>query len=128
MAARDFNAPNTVILAAPAGTSPTVSGSAPAGQVEIVRRDPNSVTLQAHLARPGYIVLLDRYDPNWRATLDGRPAPVLRANQIFRAVYAGAGSHQLRFDYRQRGLRPGLIISLVTFATLIMLGISRVEI
>ena len=133
LASPDFDALNTVILADTTGTSPAVepgfsparaglkpgstaavSGSAPAGQVEIVHRDPNSVTLQAQLARPAYVVLLDRYDPNWKATLDGHPAPVLRANQIFRAVYAGAGLHEIRFDYRQRGFRLGIIISLAT--------------
>jgi hypothetical protein len=121
LASRDFDARNTVILAVTAGSSPAVSGSTPAGQVEIVHRDPNSVTLRAQLARPAYVVLLDRYDPNWQATLDGHAVPVLRANQIFRAVYAGAGQHQIRFDYRQRGLRRGLIISLVTLVALIVL-------
>ena len=145
LASPDFDALNTVILAATAGSSPdvapafgrtrdaglkpgataAVSGSAPAGQVEIVHRDPNSVTLRAQLARPAYVVLLDRYDPNWQATLDGRPAPVLRANQIFRAVYAGAGLHEIRFDYRQRGFRLGVIISLLTAATLAVLYFKR---
>jgi hypothetical protein len=58
LATPDFDALNTVILAAPAGSSPAVRGSAPAGQVEIVHRDPNSVTLRAQLARPAYVVLL----------------------------------------------------------------------
>lgn len=124
LASPDFDALHTVILAAPAGSSPSVSGADPAGQVETVRRDPNSVTLRAQLARPAYVVLLDRYDPNWQATLDGRSAPVLRANQIFRAVYAGAGQHEIRFDYHQRGLRRGLVISLVTLVALIGLYIK----
>lgn len=97
---------------------PVASGSPPAGEVEIVHRDPDSVTLRAQLSRPGYVVLLDRYDPNWQATLDGHPAPVLRANQIFRAVYAEAGSHEIRYDYRQRGLFLGLVISLAAFLAL----------
>jgi hypothetical protein len=146
LAAPDFDALNTVILAAAAGSSPdvapafrpargdaglkpgataAVSSSVPAGQVEILHRDPNSVTLRAQLARPGYVVLLDRYDPNWQATLDGRPAPVLRANQIFRAVYAGAGLHEIRFDYHQHGFRLGIIISLLTLATLAGLYFKR---
>jgi hypothetical protein len=137
LAAPDFDALNTVILAATAGSSPAVGArhgvpvpeadSPAAGQVEIVHRDPNSVTLRAQLARPAYVVLLDRYDPNWQATVDGRPAPVLRANQIFRAVYAGAGLHEIRFDYRQRGFRLGMIISLLTAATLAVLygGLSE---
>jgi hypothetical protein len=138
LAEPDFDALNTVILAATAGSSPTVgarhgvplpvagsspavSGSAPAGHVEIVRRDPDSVTLRAELARPAYIVLLERYDPDWQATLDGRPAEVFRANQIFRAVYADAGLHEIRFNYRQRGLRLGVIVSLLTLAALAVL-------
>jgi hypothetical protein len=121
LASPDFDALNTVILAAAAGSSPAVSGSTPAGQVAIVHRDPNSVTLQARLARPAYVILLERYDPNWQATVDGRPAPVLRVNQFFRAVYAGAGFHEIRFDYRQHGLRSGAIISLLTLATLVAL-------
>ncbi len=177
LASLDFDALNTVILAAPPGTvaqgslsSPAVfpprrgfgttdkgeitpapartgsapveepqgrkagpalpadNGSAPAGQVKIVHREPNSVILRAQLARPGYVVLLDRYDPNWQATLDGRPARVLRANQIFRAVYAGPGQHEIRFDYHQHGLRSGLIISLLTLATLIVLSFINVEV
>jgi uncharacterized membrane protein YfhO len=86
--------------------------------VEITQRDPNSVTLRAELSRPAYVVLLDRYDPSWQATIDGRPTTVLRANQIFRAVYAEAGRHEIRFDYRQRGLRTGLIVSLIALAVL----------
>ncbi len=93
-----------------------------------MHREPNSITIRAQLARPGYVLLLDRYDPNWQATLDGRPAPVLRANQIFRAVYAEAGAHEIRFAYRQRGLRPGLIISLLTVAGLLVLSLINVEI
>jgi len=125
LASPDFDALNTVILAASAGSSPAMSGSAPAGQVEIVHRDPNSVTLRAQLARPAYVALLDRYDPNWQATLDGLPAPMLRANQIFRAVYAGAGLHEIRFDYRQRGFRLGVIISFLTLGTLALLYFKR---
>ena len=134
LASRDFDALNTVILAARAGASP-VGGSSPAapplaggasapGHVEIVHRDPDSVTLRAELARPAYIVLLDRYDPSWEATLDGRPVAVLRANQIFRAVYAGAGAHEVRFEYHQRGLRLGVMISLLTLAALAILYFS----
>ena len=136
----DFDALHTVILAAPAGSSPAVkpglspvpgdsgpqpgapaaaSPDASAGQVEIVHRDPNSVTLRAQLEHPAYVVLLDRYDPNWQAAVDGHPAPVIRANQIFRAVYVEAGQHEIRFDYRQRGLRLGVVVSLLTLVMLV---------
>ncbi|MGD0006985.1 MAG: hypothetical protein ABSE93_00360 [Terriglobia bacterium] len=114
MASPDFDALENVILAADPGTSPAVQGSGPAGRVEVTERQPNRVTLTAHLSRPGYVVLLDRYDSNWHAELDGRKAEVLRANQLFRTVYTPAGAHTLCFYYHQSGLLPGAVISALT--------------
>ena len=119
LALPEFDSTDTVIIAASSGSSPSVSGSGPAGQVEITHRGPDSVTMRAQLDRPGYIVLLDRFDPNWHAILDGRPVPVLRVNQLFRAVYADAGQHQLRYVYRQSGLLPGLVCSLCALVALV---------
>jgi uncharacterized membrane protein YfhO len=90
--------------------------------VEITERQPNKVTLKANLSRPGYVVLLERYDSDWHAELDGREVPVLRANQLFRAVYTPAGRHALGFYYHQSGLLPGAIISVLTLMLLAGLG------
>ena len=107
------------------GASPAVHGSGSAGQVEIAERQPNKVTLEADLPRPGYVVLLDRYDPNWHATIDGREAPVLRANQLFRAVYAEPGKHVVVFHYRQRGLLAGMVITGITIVVLLWLYVRN---
>jgi hypothetical protein len=119
MASPDFDALENVILAADAGASPAVQGSGPAGRVEVTERQPNRVTMTAHLSRPGYVVLLDRYDSNWHAELDGREVPVLRANQLFRAVYAEPGQHVIAFYYRQQGLLVGMLISALTLVALL---------
>ena len=119
MASPDFDALENVILAADPGTSPDVQGSSPAGGVEITERQPNRVTLTAHLSRPGYAVLLDRYDSNWHARIDDREVPVLRANQLFRAVYAEPGQHVILFYYRQQGLLVGMFISALTLVALL---------
>jgi len=44
---------------------------------------------------------------------------VLRANQIFRAVYAEPGPHVIAFYYRQQGLLAGLLISALTLVALL---------
>jgi hypothetical protein len=118
MASPDFDALGNVMLAADPGASPAVQGSGPAGRVEVTERHLNTVVLHADIFRPAYVVLLDRYDSNWHAELDGREAQVLRANQLFRAVYTPAGAHTLRFYYHQSGLLPGAIISALTCALL----------
>ena len=118
LASQDFDAVGTVILAADPGDSPAVQGSGPAGRVEVTERQPNAVTLRADLSRPGYVVLLDRFDSNWHARIDGREVPVLRANQLFRAVYADPGQHVILFYFRQRGLLAGMLITGITLLVL----------
>jgi len=121
MARPDFDAQGSVILAAEPGDSPAVRGSGPAGRVEITSRQPSTVTLEADLTQPGYVVLLDRYDSNWHASIDGREVPVLRANQLFRAVYVEPDRHVILFYFRQRGLLAGILISSLTLV--IILGV-----
>jgi len=45
---------------------------------------------------------------------------VWRANHLFRAVRAPAGQHEVRFVYRQRGLRVGIILSGAIFGLLVI--------
>ena len=121
MASPNFDALDNVILAADSGASPAVQGSGPSGQVDITEHQPNRVTLKAELSRPGYVVLLDRYDSNWQARIDGREVPVLRANQLFRAVYAAPGRHVIIFYYHQQGLLAGMFITCITIVALFWL-------
>ena len=121
IASPQFDAAEKVILAADPGAAPAVHGSGSAGSVEILDHQPNRVTLKAELSRPGYVVLLDRYEPNWRASIDGREVPVLRANQLFRAVYAAPGRHVIAYYYRQDGLLAGMLITCITAVGLLCL-------
>ncbi|MGD9498378.1 MAG: hypothetical protein AB7Y46_18945 [Armatimonadota bacterium] len=49
---------------------------------------------------PRVLVLADAWYPGWRASLDGRPVPLLRANFAFRGVVVPAGAHTVEFDFR----------------------------
>jgi hypothetical protein len=69
---------------------------------------------------PGLAVLADTRSPGWYATLDGAPAPILRANIVQRAVLipgsASPAVHTLRFLYRPEDFLFGLYVSLLTLA------------
>jgi hypothetical protein len=125
MASPEFDASQNVILAADPGDSPPVHGSGTAGRVEVTERRPNTVTLRADLSRPGYVVLLDRFDSNWHARIDGREVTVLRANQLFRAVYAEPGQHVIFFYYRQQGLLVGMFISAFALVALMWVYLRK---
>ena len=93
--------------------------------VAIVKYLPNSVTLEASLTRPGYVVLLDRYDPNFHATVDGNEVPIHRANQLFRAVPVGPGEHTIRYFYRPEGFVSGAVLSLASLLVLLACAVKR---
>lgn len=110
----DFDPLRQIILPRESVQTPQHDSPGSPGQLELVSRQPNETILRAHFSRPGYAALLDRFDANWHATVDGQEVPVLQANQLFRAVHVEAGTHHIRFFYRQRGLTAGLVISLLT--------------
>jgi hypothetical protein len=59
----------------------------------------------------GYLVSRASFARGWRAFVDGRPAPVLRANGKNKAVAVPAGSHEVVLRYESPGLRGGVIVT-----------------
>jgi hypothetical protein len=48
---------------------------------------------------PSVLLLNDKFDPNWRVTVDGKPAELLRCNFIMRGVYLTSGAHTVEFEF-----------------------------
>jgi hypothetical protein len=94
------------------------------GQAVITRLGTDRVALDASLSSPGYVVLVDAYDPGWRAWVDGRETPLLRANVAFRAVAVGAGRHSVEMRYRPRALLVGLALTALTGLILLAAGVA----
>ena len=45
------------------------------------------------------MVLNDVWHPWWQASVDGKPAEILKANVLFRAVVVPPGRHVVRFTF-----------------------------
>jgi len=94
---------------------PSTAPASPPGTSRVTELQADRVRLHASLSTPGYVVLVDTYDPGWRAWIDGGPeAPVLRANGSFRAVALTAGEHDVEMVYRPRSVLLGFALSAVT--------------
>ncbi len=76
--------------------------------------NPNRVLIQTEAEHPGWVLLADVWYPGWEARVDGAPAPVLRADYLFRAVEVPAGAHTVEFRYRPLSFWAGAAISLLT--------------
>ena len=97
----------------------------PAGQnaggvahVEYSRPSSDVIEVVANGPEPGFVHVLESFDPGWTATVDGRAAPVLPANGFEMAVPVGAGSHAVRFRYETPGRGTGVWLSLASLLAL----------
>ena len=84
------------------------------------------VRLFAESESPALLVLLDRWYPGWKVTVNGAEATILRANGAFRAVEIPAGESDVEFRYAPSSVRIGGAISGLGLAAFIFLiGFSR---
>jgi hypothetical protein len=106
----------TAVVAAPVPLDP-----GPAGSVSVEHDRPGrfKTTIEA----PGRRLLVwnEAFHPGWVATIDGRAAPVLRANLDFQGVAVPAGRHRVALRFQPRSFRAGAIVSAVS---LILLGLA----
>jgi hypothetical protein len=74
----------------------------------------NDVAITVDTPGPGLVRLADLWYPDWVATVDGRPARILKADYLLRAVAVPAGRHRVEFHYRSKAVRHGLVLSIVS--------------
>lgn len=99
MTRKSFDPAKTVLLAEPLGVAPPTN-AAP-GTVEFVSYEPKRIVLKAKATAPSVLLLNDKYDPNWKVTIDGQPAPLLRCNYLVRGVaLPAAGEHTIEFSFK----------------------------
>ncbi len=113
LAAGDVDLRHTALLDRKPAIEPAPGDSA---QVTVVKRSDRELSLAVELDRPGIVVVSEIYYPDWKATVDGAPAEVLRANHVLRAVALGAGRHEIAFRYDASLLSRSAAVSVTAFA------------
>ncbi len=71
-------------------------------------------------SRRATVVLSASYDPGWRATVDGRPAPTVMVAPALVGVVVGPGAHTVAFRYEGYGSYGALFA--LSFAVLVLLA------
>ncbi len=86
---------------------------------DVTYRRTNSMRLEVHAKLPAWIIISETAWKGWKARVDKRPVPVVRANIAFLAVEVPAGRHRLDLIYRPQSWVIGGIVSLLA-----LLGIA----
>jgi hypothetical protein len=102
-----YDPERVVLLDAPGSAGPREAGADGEIPVAVLEDRPERVRMRVVAPRPGWVVLADAWAPGWRAAVDGVPAPVLRADGLFRAVAVPAGEREVTMSYQPPGARAG---------------------
>jgi hypothetical protein len=86
---------------------------------------PRNLKFQSENSSDGLAVFSDIYYPiGWKATIDGKEVPILRANYVLRALKIPAGKHVIEFSYDSPAFEKGEKFALIgsILLTLLILG------
>ena len=86
-----------------------VSGSPGVCAVEDER--PGRLRIKASCPSRRLLVVSESYHSGWKASIDGQPADVLRANGDFLGCVVPPGDHQVVLDFQPDSLRCGRLLS-----------------
>ena len=100
---------NTAIFVANPPSLENCAGDA----IHLLRRTPDSLEFEANMNCRGLAVIGETYDPGWRATMDGRAAPILEVDGIARGVVLQAGHHNVAMTYRPASVLVGAILTCI---------------
>lgn len=84
------------------------------GSATLVSYQPNTISISTHVSGNELLFLSDTYDEGWKATIDGKPTAVLKADVAFRAITVPKGSHKIVFFYQPSSFTVGLLVSFLS--------------
>lgn len=105
-------------LTKPPGVPP---GSVDGATATITKYALHEVDVDVDTPGAGILRLSDMWYPDWTVKVDGKPAEMLRADHLLRAVVVPAGKHRVEFRYVSPSFRNGLTLSLASAAVALAL-------
>jgi hypothetical protein len=123
-ATRTFD-PNTTALVDKNKFKVAKTAFSPGGSAKLVEAKSNFLKYQIENQADGFLVFSEiYYAEGWKATIDGKEAPILRANYVLRALEVPAGKHEIVFSFKPESYAIGNKISL--FSSIAVIGLLLV--
>ena len=86
----------------------------------------NEVEYEVDSKNGGLVVFSEIYYPGWTATIDGKEAPIGRANYILRCMNVPAGKHTIHMEFKPKSVEQTETIANISFYLIIVILILAV--
>ncbi len=113
---------SVVLLQAEPGIAARFGGR---DSVAVTERTADRMRLVVEADSGGLLLLSEMYHPRWRARINGRYVPVLRANGALRAVALSPGRSEIEFFYDTRLVRLATALSILGLLLGLGLALGR---
>lgn len=82
----------------------------------------DDISFSSHNSQEGLAVFSDiYYDKGWKAYVDEKEVPIIRANYVLRALKIPAGDHKIDFRFRPASFYNGKKVAIVSSVLLVLL-------
>jgi uncharacterized membrane protein YfhO len=85
------------------------------GKIYLLKDTDEEIIMNTENNKDNVLVVADSYYPGWQATIDGKETEIFPANINQRAIFVGAGQHQIRFKFISQSFETGKKISIIFF-------------
>ena len=119
---RTLVAPEFASVAAESPADPGLEAAFRPGTLRVERPAANRLDVEVTDSSGGWLVMHEQWAPGWRATIDGREVPLVRADHACRAVRVPAGSCRVETRYAPLSMRLGAGLGVVGLLLALVFG------
>ena len=88
--------------------------------VKLTAYAPNQLTYEVKSATGGVMVFSEIYDPEWTATVDGKPVEIGRADYVLRALKVDKGQHQVVLTFDPKSVKQTETVAYAAYVVLLL--------
>jgi hypothetical protein len=97
-------------------------GKGDGAYVKLAEYGLDDISFTSHNSKDGFAVFSDIYYPKgWKAYVDGKETPIVRANYVLRALKVPQGDHKIEFRFRPESFYNGKKVAVASSVLLILL-------
>ncbi|WP_437920136.1 YfhO family protein [Sphingobacterium sp. LRF_L2] len=96
-------------------------GQSPNAEIKLVSYHPDTLKYESTSPNDAFAVFSEvYYEKGWKAYIDGKEVPIIRADYILRALQVPGGNHSIEFVFAPDSMRISNILSLIASVVLVL--------